>query len=234
MQSNRRLALTTGLLFLTATAAILLATAIEQPVLNGTDWLARILGNATQLSAAGLLEFIAAGASAAIAISLYPLLREWSVGLALGAVAFRTIEAVMYTLGAVGLLSVLTVGDQITIASGTDRLAFQAVGASLLALRQEAILAGVFAFGIGALMYYCIFYRSRLVPRWLSAWGIGGAMLMLVACLLALFSQSPVTSYTMLAAPIAVQEVVLAVWLIAMGFSASAQQSRTAAATSAD
>jgi hypothetical protein len=52
-----------------------------------------------RVSAGGLLEFVAAAASAGIAVSLYPVLKQRSGGLALGAVVFRTIEAVMYTVG---------------------------------------------------------------------------------------------------------------------------------------
>ena len=46
----------------------------------------------------------------------------------------------------------------------------------------------------------------------------------LVACLSALFSHTPVTSYTILILPIAVQEIVLVAWLIFRGFSPSAGQ----------
>ena len=79
-------------------------------------------------------------------------------------------------------------------------------------------LAAVFAFNVGALMYYAVFYRSQLVPRWLSGWGMAGVVLLMTACLLALFSDSPITGYTLLVLPIAVQELVLAVWLLVKGF----------------
>jgi uncharacterized membrane protein HdeD (DUF308 family) len=108
--------------------------------------------------------------------------------------------------------------------SPADRAGLQAIGDALLAVRAEAILAGVFAFVMGASMYYYLFYRSRLVPRWLSGWGLGAVLLMLVACLLALFSRNPVTSYVVLIIPIALQEMVLAVWLLAKGFSPAAFQ----------
>jgi hypothetical protein len=68
-------------------------------------------------------------------------------------------------------------------------------------------------------MYYAIFYRSLLVPRWLAAWGIAGAILMLAACVSAAFSHRPVSTYTFLVLPIATQEMVLAVWLIVRGFT---------------
>jgi uncharacterized protein DUF4386 len=228
MDSERNTALTAGVLFITATVASLLGTAMEQPILTGTDYLTRVAGNANRVSAGGLLELIAAGTSVGIAIALYPVLQKWSAGLAVGSVAFRTMEAVMYAVGAVGLLSLLTVGQLFTNAATADRVSLQAIGDSLLEVRQAAVLAGVFAFCLGALMYYVVFYQSRLVPRWLAGWGIVAVLLLLVACLSALFSHSPVTTYAVLILPIALQEMVLAVWLIARGFSPSAVRSRTA------
>ena len=89
-------------------------------------------------------------------------------------------------------------------------------------MREHATLAAVFAFSLGAFMYYYLFFQSRLIPRWLSGWGIAATVLMLAACLLALFSGSYVTGYALLILPIAVQEMVLAVWLIVKGFNPSA------------
>jgi hypothetical protein len=217
MDSNRRTALIAGTLFTAGTAAILLGTAIE-PALTGTGYLTGISEHMTQVSVGGLLELVAAAASAGIAVSLYPVLKTWSGTLALGAVIFRAIEAAMYMLAAVSMLSLAKVAHGFTQAATADRGSFQALGDSLLAVRREAILAGVFAFALGGLMYYSVFYRSRLVPRWLSGWGVAGELVILVACLSALFSGNAVSSYTPLVLPIAVQEMVLAVWLIARGF----------------
>ena len=233
MESNRRTALIAGILLIAATAASLLGTAIEGSLLTGTSYLTQISGNTIRVSAGGLFELIAAGTSAGIAISLYPVLNRWSGTLALGAVVFRAMEAVMYTLGAVSMLILLKLAQQLAQAAGTDRASFQAIGASLLEVREEAILAGVFAFVLGALMYYYVFYRSELLPRWLSGWGIAGVLLMLVACLLALFSGNPVTSYVVLVLPIALQEMVMAVWLIARGFRSPAVEAGKVARVSA-
>jgi len=227
MAPDRRAALTAGVLFIVATAASLLSAAVEHPILTGTDYLTRIAGNTSRVSAGGLLELVAAAASAGIAISLYPVLRERSQGLALGAVVFRALEAVMYTVGAVITLSLLTVARQYAQATAPGHGGIRAIGDALTGVREDAILAGVFAFVLGALMYYYVLYRSRLVPRWLSGWGIAAEFPMLIACLSALFSHTSVTSFTILILPIAVQEMVLAAWLILRGFSPSAGQART-------
>ena len=227
MDSNRRAALTAGVLFIVATAASLLSTAIERPVVTGADYLTRIADNVSRVSAGGLLELVAAGASAGIAIALYPVLRNQSRGLALGSVVFRALEATGYAAGAVITLSLLKVAGQYTTAAA-DHASIRAIGDALAGVRQDAILAAVFAFVLGALMYYVVFYRTRLVPRWLSGWGILAELLMLAACLSALFTQHAVTSYTLLALPIAVQEMVLALWLIVRGFSPAAAASSSA------
>lgn len=233
MDTHRRTALIVGALFIAATAASLLGTAIEQHLVTGTAHLTRISEHMNRVSAGGLFELIAAGTSAGIAVSLYPVLKRWSGTLALGAVVFRAIEAVMYTLAAVSMVSLLKVAHGFTHAASADRGSFQAIGDSLLAVRREAVLAGVLAFALGGLMYYSVFYRSRLVPRWLSGWGIAAELLMLAAGLSALFSGNSVTSYTLLVLPIAVQEMVLAVWLIAKGFGSATAEAGTVASLSA-
>ena len=229
MTPERRVAATAGALFIIATAASLASSAVEHPVLTGIASLARIPANAGRVSAGGLLELAAAGASAGIAISLYPVLRKRSEGLALGAVVFRAIEAVMYAVGAVITLSLPGVARQYAQAAAPGHGGIQAVGDALAGVRQDAILAGVLAYILGATMYYTVLYRSRLVPRWLSAWGIAAEVPMLAACLAAAFGSAPVTSYTTLILPIAVQEVALAAWLILRGFSPRAGQARIAA-----
>jgi hypothetical protein len=227
MTPDRRAAVTAGVLFMVATAASLVSSAVERPVLTGADYLTRIAASGSRLSAGGLAELVAAGASAGIAISLYPVLRKRAEGLALGAVVFRALEGAMYTVGAVITLSMPALARQYARAAAPGHDGVQAIGNALVGVRQDAILAGVFAYILGALMYYCILYRSRLVPRWLPGWGIAAEVPMLIACLLASFTRSPVTSFTILILPIAVQEITLAAWLIFRGFSPGAVPART-------
>jgi hypothetical protein len=224
MDTNRRIALSAGVLFIVATAAVLSATALSQPILDHSDYMTRLTAGAGQVNGAALLNFVAAVASAGIAISLYPVLRRWNVGLALGSVVFRTMEALLYIAGVVSLLSLVDLSRHFTDATPAARLSLQAIGDSLLSLRQEASVAAVLAFSLGALMYYYLFYRSRLIPRWLSGWGIVAIILIALACVLAWFSHNPITGYVILALPIAVQEIVLALWLIARGFNPAAFQ----------
>lgn len=88
-------------------------------------------------------------------------------------------------------------------------------------MREHSNVAAVFAFSVAAVMYYTLFLRSQLVPRWLSGWGVAAALLIMTACPLALVSNNDVTGYAFLILPILVQEMDLAVWLLVKGFRPS-------------
>jgi hypothetical protein len=214
----RSAAVTAGVLFIVATATSVAGSSLYGPVLDRSHYLGRLSEDASRVNAGLLLQFIAAGASVGIAVAMYPVLRTWGRGLSLGSVVFRTMEALLYIVAIVSVLSLVSVAQRFSGADAAHRASSQAVGDSLLDVRDQANLAAVLAFSVGALMYYYLLYRSRLVPRWLAGWGIVALILTLVACLLALFGHHPVTTYVPLVLPIAAQEIVLAVWLIAKGF----------------
>ena len=227
MDSTRKIAVTAGVVFIIATVAVLLA-GVFVPDLTGPDYLTSLSAHAGQVGAGALLFLIAYFASAGIAVVMYPVMKTWSAGLALGSVIFRAIEAVFYMVALVCLLSLVTLGGQFTAAGAADQASLQAVGDLLLSLRQHASLAAVFAFSVGAFMYYYLFLQSRLIPRWLSGFGIAAILSMLAACVLALFSDNPVSGYIPLAFPIFLQEMVLAVWLIVRGFAPRVSGARSA------
>jgi hypothetical protein len=71
-------------------------------------------------------------------------------------------------------------------------------------------------------MIYWLFYVSKLIPRWLSVWGLAGAVLYLIVPLLAMFG---LDQFGPLMAPLALQEMVLAVWLIVNGLTDGSRSS---------
>jgi len=218
MNSTRKISIITGVVFIIATVAALLAAGVE-PILAGTDYLTKVSANANRVAIDAFFYLIAAFTSVGIAILMYPVMKGLNAGLALGSVVFRTVEAVFYMVAVVSLLSLVTLSQQFTTAGTSDHSSLQAVGGFLLSLRGHATLLAVFAFSLGTFMYYYLFFQSRLIPRWLSGWGIVATILMMTACVLSLFSGNPITGYTLLVIPIALQEMVLAVWLIVKGFS---------------
>lgn len=217
MSTTRRVSIATGALLIVATVAVLGASALD-PTLTGAGYLTEVANHPHRLAAAALLHLVAAGTSVGIAVALYPVLKRVHNGVALGAVIFRAIEATLYATAVVSLLTILPLGQEFATARADDQGPIRAIADSLLSARDHSNLSAIFAFNLGALMYYALFYRSQLVPRWLSGWGVAGVLLMISACLAALFSDNPITGYTLLVLPIAVQELVLAVWLLIKGF----------------
>jgi hypothetical protein len=95
-------------------------------------------------------------------------------------------------------------------------------------LHDWSVLIGTLIFfGLGCLTLNYVLYQSGLVPRWLSLWGIVGAVLVFSYGLLGIFGVDTGlgSPFMLLAMPIALQEMVFAVWLIAKGFNRPAVRS---------
>ena len=224
MDSDRRTGIVVGALFIVATAASILGSVALGSVLDGSGYLINVAASESQVISAALLFLVAASSAFATAFLLFPILRRHSEGLAAGYVGARGFENVFYVAGTVGLLIMLTV-SQNSVAGSPD---LPLLGAALLALHDWSILIGTLIFaGLGSLTLNSVLYQSGLVPRWLSLWGIVGAVLLISYGLLGIFGVDTAlgSPYMLLAMPIALQEMVFAVWLIARGFNRPAVHS---------
>lgn len=78
---------------------------------------------------------------------------------------------------------------------------------------------------------YTLLLRSRLVPQWLSWWGLVAAPVFVIASLSLLWTDNPNSALANICfAPMGLQEMVLAVWLIVKGFDGAALVDRPPAA----
>jgi len=176
--------------------------------------------NENQVLIGMLLELIWALAVVGIPVMLFPILKKHNEGLALGFLGFRFIEAVSTIVHSIILLSLLTLSQEFVIAGAPDASYYLTLGTLLLAARDWAFMIGSgLVWSLSALILNYILYQSKLIPRWLSGWGLVGATLSFAVYLLQFFS---INLTDFLFAPIAVQEMVFAVWLIVKGFNSSA------------
>jgi len=221
MNSNRRIAVVAGVAFLIATIAQIVGVALVSPILGAPDYLAEISANEDRVLFGALFQFIGGVACTGIALALYPVLRMHNHGLAMGSVGFRTIEGVFHGLIAVCWLLLVTLSREAVNAGAPGSSAYQVPGALLQAGPDWLAPLGLQIFGLGALCYYWVFYQSRLIPRWLSAWGLVAIVMVMVSALLVLLEiiEAFSTPQLVLALPIAVQEMVLAIWLITKGLN---------------
>jgi hypothetical protein len=224
MNSHRNYAISAGILFIIADVVGFLSLPFMGPV-NATDYLVSVSTNANQVTTAALLLFIGGAAAIGIGISLYPVLKKYNEGLALGAVGFRIAEGMLDFVAVIGLLVLITLSQQFVNAGAPASSYFQTLGALVDGgYHWTSNIVKLMAFSIGAMLYYIIFYRTKLVPRWLSGWGIVAAIFTMVSALLTMYGLiAPFsTAQVILNLPILPQELVLAVWLIIKGFNPSA------------
>ena len=231
MNTYRKNAVVVGILFIACTAASIFGPLLAGSSLNTLDYLNQLAGNPNQTVLAALLEFIWAATGAGIAIGLYPVLRKYNAGLALGSASLRIVEGVLVLAGTLSLLALMSLGQEFINAGASAAPAFQTSGTLLIAVRDwSQNIVGFLAFNLGALLYYAVLFQSKLIPRWLSGWGFIGALIGLGTTLYAAFNPdfSSETLHTLLNLPIGLQEMVLAVWLIAKGFNHNALASLSA------
>ena len=231
MNSNRMYAVIVGGLFIIGTVTGTIAAIIGKPILDAPDYLTNISANESQIIITTFLVFLMGVACAGIGLALYPLMKKYSTGLAIGVVGFRVAEGIFEIVGGVLTIGLLALSQEFVKASASDATYFQTIGAIIKA--GDAWLsngAALLLWCIGALMYYAVFYQYRLVPRWLSVWGLVGISLATISGVLVMLHVIPGfgTVQMLLNLPIFPQEMVLAVWLIAKGVNSSAVASLSA------
>lgn len=228
MNTHRRTAILVGIFFIIGTVAGVSSGVVTGPVLGGSDYLAKVAANESKIALGALLVLVMGFPLAMIPVLMFPIFRKYSEPLALGAVVFRgVLEAVTYMALAVYWLLLIPVSQEFVKAGTADALTFQAMGAFLTKAGYwtEHLLALVFT--IGAMMLYWLFYKTKLVPNWLSLWGFIGAILNFVAAIFNMFdpthpSLSLGVKWGNLIIPLAIQEMVFALWVIVKGFNPDA------------
>jgi len=227
-EKPRRTAIIVGVLFIIGDIAGVLSLLVTRGLLEGPDALTKIAANQDQLVLGALLVLAMGFALAMVPVVMYPVFKKHNEVLALGSVVFRgALETVGYMATAGTWLLLLELSREHAEAASPGAPHFQTLSALLVAT-QNSITAHFtsIAFCLGSLMFYYLFYQSRLIPRWLSIWGLAGAVLYLATPLLDMFGHG----FGILMAPLAVAEIVLAVWLIARGFDSTASQAPPALA----
>jgi len=217
MKANRSTAIIVGVLFIIGTVSGILSAVFTGSILGASDYLIQVAANETQMITGAFFVLLMGLSLAMVPVMMFPIFKRQNEALALGAVVFRgPIEAAVYILMVVSWLLLILVSQE--SANAADVSSFQALGAVLLKTSETINPVLEIVFSLGALMFYVLFYQTRLIPRWLSGWGIVGAIVYLVAGVMALYG----TAMEFLLALLGVQEMVMALWLIFKGFNQSA------------
>jgi hypothetical protein len=180
-----------------------------------------VAADSSRLTKGAFLTILMGISLVAMTIFLYPVIRKASKELAMGMVLFRgALEGAGYFVTALNILTLIALGNEY-IASGANSAALRSMGNLLYQLEDLKSPVSSIIFLIGATCLYLAFYRTRLIPRWLSVWGLIGVIPYMAYALLHFFHMD--TGYGFyLQMVLAPQELVMAVWLIVRGFNPSA------------
>jgi hypothetical protein len=223
MNPNRKTAIIVGVLFIIGTVSGILGGIFTGPILDASDYLVQIVAHEAQIISGAFFVLLMGLALTMVPVMMFPIFKKENEALALGTVIFRgPLEATMYILMAVSWLLLILVSQEYAMNGKLGFAQFQALGAVLLKMNDMINPVLEIIFSLGALMFYTLFYQSRLIPRWLSGWGLIGAIVYLAAGMMALFG----TGMDFLLAPLGLQEMVMAVWLIFKGFNNTATTAR--------
>jgi hypothetical protein len=222
MTSQKINARITGVLFILGTVLPIAATMLWGRPVCSPDYLSLMAADSTKILFLALSAMLMGLVCAGIGIFLYPVLKPHGEAMALGAMGFRIIEGTLQVASAIVLVALLSLSQEFVKAGSPASSWFQPAASAIKGVREwMANGAFLFPWSIGGFIYYTVIYRTRLVPRWLSAWGLLGLVLMLAGAFAGMFGLlgplSPAQLLLML--PIMVQEMVLAVWLIAKGYT---------------
>ncbi len=209
--SDRSQAVVIGVLFILATGIGVGNVGVIGPVLSDPDFLTNAAQSAGALGLASVLNVAMSLCITAIAVVFYPVLSPRHPVLAPGYLAARLAEAVI--IGIAGCLWYVigkSGGDTGAGAQGVSVLLAMSNG--LFALGAQVV------FGVSAIILNAALLQAPIVPRWISLWGLAGGVLIVILGGVQMLGYSIERIEAAMTVPVALNEMVLALWLIVKGF----------------
>jgi hypothetical protein len=230
IREHKAAATTAGILYIIGTVAGILSKAVTYfPVHDAHDPLAYAAKHSGAVATGAILVLVMGLSLAFVPVVLFPVLRRVDEVLATGYLIIRgAVETAIYVIIAIAWLLLAPLADTMSAGPGTASPTGARLG-SLVIDSDGASAMLTLVFCLGAVLFYVLLYRSRIVPRWITLWGFVGIPLYAAAYLLAMYGaiDGNSSAQNLLQLPLGVQEMVLAVWMIARGFRPAAVSTRS-------
>jgi len=205
----RKVAISVGVLFIIGTVSGILSVLISGPILDDPNYLNLIVKNINQVVIGAICVLTMGLSLAMVPVVIYPILKKHNHVLALGSVVFRgALEGIIYIGMVISWLLLIVLSQEYLIAGTPDLPLYQTLGAILQESDDLMNIVLQIVFSTGGLMFYYQLYQTKLVPRWLSGWGLLGCLPYLAWGFLTMFG----LQFDILMLPLALLEMVLAVW----------------------
>ncbi|MCK4551531.1 MAG: DUF4386 domain-containing protein [Tenericutes bacterium] len=199
----------------------LLSSTVQTNPLDGIGLLDLIVTDSSKLLGGSFLILLMGISLVAMTVFLYPIFKKDSEELAMGMLLFRgALEGMYYFITAISFLILFAVGQEY-VATGANATILQSFANVVYKFQDLLGPIGAILFLLGATCIYISFYRTKLIPRWLTIWGFVGVVPYMAYAILHLFGLDTGFGFylQMVLAP---QEIVMALWLIIKGFNKKA------------
>jgi hypothetical protein len=226
MNPMRRTALVVGVLFvITYITSIPAKLSLYTPFLDNADY---ILGSGedTRVLWGAFFEMVLIFANIGTAVALYPVVKRRFPALSLGFVTARVMESVFIAVGILAVVTLVTMRQDFSGATGTDGAALATVGHTLVTLQEWTFNLGpgvVVGVGNGLILGYMM-YKTGLVPRAMAMLGLVGGSLIVLSGTAVLFGVIEIGSaaHSLAVVPEFFWELSFGIYLIVKGFKPSA------------
>ncbi|MGR3662292.1 MAG: DUF4386 domain-containing protein [Paracoccaceae bacterium] len=207
--TNRSATRLFGIFFILTFLSYGIGTGMVTSVTDTPGFLNNIDANKTTLALGVFLMAVSHSFfNIALPVLLLPILKPLNERLAYGYLSAAIIATTIMAVGAMFFLLLIPMG-------ATPELS---PFASLIPkISTIAYHLGMALWSIGGLMFIAILYQSRLIPRFMSVWGIGGYVTLLVGSISELFAHND-TIEMISVAPGGLFEIALSLLLIFKGF----------------
>jgi hypothetical protein len=221
---TRKLAIAAGICYLITHVTSVSAVLLYGPILNNAAYVTGS-GPDTGVLLGTFFDVILAMAIVGTAVALFPVVKRYNEGVALGYVGLRTLEAGIITVGVLPLLAVVTLRQHLVGTIGADAGTLTTLASAFVELYKWTALVGPgLVCGVNTVLMAYIMYRSRLVPRFIPVLGLVGGPLVFAYSTARMFgvSEQIPTWAAIGVIPIFTWEVSLALYLITRGFKPTA------------
>ena len=218
MKFSQKIIRIVGVLYIIQMAtAVTSYSVILEPILYQNNYLDLLVAKDTQVILAMLLDLVCGASVFAIAILLFPILKHFNERIALWYAGMRLAELMCLVISGILLLTLLTIGQKLN--GSTDPSTLQDIAYFLRNARGNTQDASLLIYCLGAWSFYGLLYYTKLIPGFISIWGLIAVTLLCIEIVCNIFDSSVGGMLIMM--PLGLNEVFLGIWLMVKGFDRS-------------
>lgn len=206
-----------GVTFLVVAVATILSDFVLKSLLGSgsiSDSMVNIANNTVMMRGGILLDLIASVGIVVLAALLFVILQKQNKTIALVALGWWLVEAAVLAVSKISTFSLLSLSQEFVKAGAPASSHFQSLGILFRDASTWGYTTVLLFFAIGGILFYYLFYKSRVVPRGLSLWDLIAACLVLIGGLFRVFDFD---LGIIVFLPTMLFELTIGVWLIAKG-----------------